>query len=149
METHSTSKSTLSVLQLPPISSSLSSPRAFWPLLPPLSFAQTLPKPRIHRMQLSKRAHGHDALKPNWHLCQSDTGRQVSDPLQLGLFWPTPQPQQQQIWATSVTYTRAHSNPGSLTHCVRPGINSAASWMLVRFVSTELQWECPPTWSLS
>ena len=33
-----------------------------------------------------------------------------------------PQPQQRQIWATSATYTTAHSNAKSLTHWVRPGI---------------------------
>ena len=37
--------------------------------------------------------------------------------------WPTPQPQQCQILATSVTYTTAHGNAGSLTHLARPGIN--------------------------
>jgi len=30
--------------------------------------------------------------------------------------WPTPQPQPHRIRATSVTYTTAHSNAGSLTH---------------------------------
>ena len=32
---------------------------------------------------------------------------------------------------------------GSLTHRVRPGIETASSWMLVRFVSTEPQQELP------
>ena len=30
--------------------------------------------------------------------------------------WPTPQPQQLRIQATSATYTTAHGNPRSLTH---------------------------------
>ena len=30
--------------------------------------------------------------------------------------WPTPQPQQHEIRATSATYTTAHGNAGSLTH---------------------------------
>ena len=40
-----------------------------------------------------------------------------------------------------VTYTRAHSNFGSLTHWARPGIEPASSWMLVRFISAEPQRE--------
>ena len=45
--------------------------------------------------------------------------------------WPTPKPQQHGIWASS-----AHGNTGSLTHCVRPGIEPPSSRMPVRFVST-------------
>ena len=41
----------------------------------------------------------------------------------------------------SATYTTAHSNAGSLTHSVRPEIEPVTSWMLVRFISAELQWE--------
>ena len=41
--------------------------------------------------------------------------------------WPTPQPQQHQIQATSATYTTTHSNIGSLTHWVRPGIQPVSS----------------------
>ena len=55
------------------------------------------------------------------------------------------QPQQCQTWATSVTYTIAHSNAGSLTHWARPGIKPESLWMLVRFISTEPWWE-PPRW---
>ena len=33
----------------------------------------------------------------------------------------------------SSTYTTAHSNPGSLTHRSRPGIEPATSWFLVGF----------------
>ena len=39
-----------------------------------------------------------------------------------------------QIWTTSVTYTTAHGNAGSLTLWARPGIQPVSSWMLVRFV---------------
>ena len=53
--------------------------------------------------------------------------------------WPTPQPQQRQIRATSATHTTAHgdahSNARSLTHWAGPGIETASSWILVRFVS--------------
>ena len=44
--------------------------------------------------------------------------------------WPTPQPQQHQIQAESVTYTRVHSNAGSLTPWARPGIEPTTSWIL-------------------
>ena len=47
--------------------------------------------------------------------------------------WPTPQ--QRQIWATSVTNTRAHGIARSLMHWVRLGIAPASSRMLVRIVS--------------
>ena len=36
-----------------------------------------------------------------------------------------------------MSYTTAHGNAGSLTHGVRPGIESASSWMLVGFISAE------------
>ena len=35
----------------------------------------------------------------------------------------------------------AHGNARYLTHWLRPGIKPAASWVLVRFVSTAPQWE--------
>ena len=41
----------------------------------------------------------------------------------------------------TATYTTAHDNAGSLTHWARPEINPVSSWMLVRFVSAEPQWE--------
>ena len=44
-------------------------------------------------------------------------------------------------WATSATYTAACSNARSLTHWLRPGIKPASSWILVGFVTPELQWE--------
>ena len=47
--------------------------------------------------------------------------------------------------AASVTYATAHCNAGSLTHWLRPGIESASSWMLVRFVSAEPRQELPFT----
>ena len=56
---------------------------------------------------------------------------------------PTPQSQQRQIQATSVTYTTAHGNAGSLTHGARPGIEPATSWFLVGSVSTEPRRELP------
>ena len=40
-----------------------------------------------------------------------------------------------QIQAMSATYTTVHSNAGSLTHWVRPGIEPASSWILVGFVN--------------
>ena len=52
-----------------------------------------------------------------------------------------PQPQQHQIQASSLTYTKAHGNPGSLTHWARPGIEPVSSWILIGFVTTEPQWE--------
>ena len=45
------------------------------------------------------------------------------------------------IWAMSVTYTTVHSNSWSPTHWVRPGIEPASSWILVRFISTVPQWK--------
>ena len=35
----------------------------------------------------------------------------------------------------SANYTTAHGNAGSLTHWMRPGIEPASSWMLVRFIN--------------
>ena len=49
--------------------------------------------------------------------------------------------QPHQIWAASVTYTRAHSNIRSLSQWARPGIKPASSWVLVGFITTEPQWE--------
>ena len=46
------------------------------------------------------------------------------------------QPQQCQIQVTSSTYTTPHSNTRSLTYWVRPRIEPATSWFLIRFVST-------------
>ena len=40
-----------------------------------------------------------------------------------------------------MTYTTVHGNAGSLTHWVRPGIEPMSSWILVRFVTTDPQWE--------
>ena len=45
------------------------------------------------------------------------------------------------IWDVSVTYTTADSNRRSLTHWMRPGIEPASSWILVRFIITEPQGE--------
>ena len=38
-------------------------------------------------------------------------------------------------------YTTAQGNNGSLTHWVRPGIEPATSWFLVRFISAVPRWE--------
>ena len=54
---------------------------------------------------------------------------------------PIPQPQQHQIQATSATYTEAQGSARSLTQQVRPGIEPKSSWVLVRFVTAESQWE--------
>ena len=48
-----------------------------------------------------------------------------------------PQPQQRGIQAVPVSYTTPHSNAGSWTHWVRPGIEPASSWTLVGFAN---QW---------
>ena len=52
---------------------------------------------------------------------------------------PKLQPQQRQIQATSVAYTTAHGNtdPEPTEQAAWPGIKSASSWMLIRFISTE------------
>ena len=49
--------------------------------------------------------------------------------------WSQPQPQQRQIQAASATSPTAHGNTICLTHWVRPGTESASSWILVRFIS--------------
>ena len=49
--------------------------------------------------------------------------------------WPMPQPQQCGIQATSVAYTTAQSNVGSLIHWARPGIKPMSSWIWVRFIT--------------
>ena len=48
-----------------------------------------------------------------------------------------------QIRAPSVTYVSALGNARSSTHWARPGIKLTFSWILVRLVTTELQWELP------
>ena len=53
------------------------------------------------------------------------------------------QPQRHGIRALPVTYTTAHGNAGSLTHGARPGIELVSSWILVRLITTEPQWELP------
>ena len=45
------------------------------------------------------------------------------------------------IRATAAGLCHSHSNTRSLTHWEKPGIKSASSWMLVRFISTEPWWE--------
>ena len=41
----------------------------------------------------------------------------------------------------SATYTTAHGNAGSVIHWARPGIELSSSWVLVRFITAEPQWE--------
>ena len=52
-----------------------------------------------------------------------------------------------QAWVESElqlpTYTTTHSNIRLLTHSVRPGIEPASSWVLVRFISAEAGQELP------
>ena len=59
---------------------------------------------------------------------------------------PTPQPQQCQIRAASVTYATAGSNTRSLTQWMRPGIEPTSSQRWVRFL---ICWATlgPPFWS--
>ena len=45
------------------------------------------------------------------------------------------------IRASAASLHHSHSNSGSLTHCVRPGIKPSASWFLVRFISAAPRWE--------
>ena len=56
---------------------------------------------------------------------------------------PTPQPQQQRIWATSATYITVHGNARSLIHWARTGIEPANSWFLVGFISPVPRQELP------
>ena len=46
-------------------------------------------------------------------------------------------------WDLSYVCDLHHSSwqAGSRTHWVRPGIEPACSWILVRFITTEPQWE--------
>ena len=48
-------------------------------------------------------------------------------------------PLQRGIRAVSVSYATFHGNTGSSTHWVRPGIEPATSWNLIRFISAEPQ----------
>ena len=66
----------------------------------------------------------------------------VKSELQL-LAYVTAQQCQIRAASSSSTYTIAHGNAGSLTHWVRPGIKATSSRILVRFVTTEPQWELP------
>ena len=52
--------------------------------------------------------------------------------LQLPVYATATQPR---IWASSATYTVAHSSVRSLTHWVGPGIKPTSSWILVRFLT--------------
>ena len=73
--------------------------------------------------------------------CTWKVGSSQSKGLNSCSCWPTPQPQQSKMLAAPGTYTTACSNIRYLTHCARPGIEPASSWILVRFVTAESQWE--------
>ena len=51
---------------------------------------------------------------------------------------PTPQPQQHQMWATSATYTPAHSNAGSSTHWAGPRIKWVCILMDISHVLNQM-----------
>ena len=55
----------------------------------------------------------------------------------------TPQPQQHQIRAESVTHITAHGNVRSFTHWTRPGIEPTNSWFLIGFISAVPQRKLP------
>ena len=59
--------------------------------------------------------------------------------------WPTPEPQQRQMWATPATYTTAHSNAGSLAHWARPGIEPHPHGSLLGSLTAEPWRELPIT----
>ena len=65
-------------------------------------------------------------------------------PMAYGSSQTAPQPQQLRIQTESVSYTTAHGNAGSLTHWVRPGIEPATSWFLVRFTNPWATMGTPP-----
>ena len=78
-------------------------------------------------------------LGPNsWYMEVPSLGVELK--LQLPVYT---QLQKLGMQAASVTYTTvtAHSNAGSLTHWVRPGIEFTSSWILVEFITTEPRWE--------
>ena len=62
----------------------------------------------------------------------------VESELQL-LAYATATATQHLSWVCDLTTT--HGNARSLTHWVRPGIEAASSWLLVRLVSAVPQWE--------
>ena len=45
------------------------------------------------------------------------------------------------IGAVATSLHHSHSNARSLSHWARPWIEPASSWMVVRFIFAELQWE--------
>ena len=47
------------------------------------------------------------------------------------------------ITVAAANLCHSHSNATSLTHRARPGINPESSWLLVRFLTAEPQWEVP------
>ena len=71
--------------------------------------------------------------------------------------WPTPQPQQHQIWATSATYSAAQSNAGSLTQLNEARDGTYVFMDTSQIVSTEpwqalhvrCSWVCFLGWPLN
>ena len=68
-----------------------------------------------------------------WHLWHMEDPR-------VGVNWscscqPTPQPWRHWSQATSVTYTTACGNAGTLAHWVWPGIKLASSWTLCQILN--------------
>ena len=66
----------------------------------------------------------------------------------LGVNWscscrPTPQPEPSWIRAASATYTTTHGNTRALDQWARPEIKPVSSWITVRFITAEAQWELP------
>ena len=59
---------------------------------------------------------------------------------------PRPQPQQRRIWATSATYTFAHSNARSFNPLSKARDWTGISWMLVRFITHWAAVVLPWTW---
>lgn len=68
-------------------------------------------------------------------MAQAHGGSQARGWTRAVAAWPTPQPQQCQIRATSATYITAHSNTRSLTHWVRSGMEPMSSWIPAGFVN--------------
>ena len=74
---------------------------------------------------------------------QAYGGSQARGPIRAIAAGLRHRPRQRRIWAVSSTYTTAQGNTGSLTHWARPGIEPASSWILVRLITAEPQWELP------
>ena len=71
-----------------------------------------------------------------WHMAFPSLG--VKTELQLLAFATA---KQRGIQSASATYTTVHRNARSLTHKARPRTEPEPSWILLRFISAESQWE--------